>query len=111
MGPKAARLGLTAQAKLGYLPHDMTARRIDASAVAQEFRDQLRQQLARLRGPLTLAGFLATDAAPSRTYADYTRIGCEDLGIRFDLREVDKLGVEDAIQRANSEPYVHGIIV
>ncbi|MEI9939029.1 MAG: bifunctional methylenetetrahydrofolate dehydrogenase/methenyltetrahydrofolate cyclohydrolase [Pseudomonadota bacterium] len=89
----------------------MTARRIDASAVAQEFRDQLRQQLARLRGPLTLAGFLATDAAPSRTYADYTRIGCEDLGIRFDLREVDKLGVEDAIQRANSDPAVHGIIV
>jgi len=89
----------------------MTARRIDASAVAREFRDQLRQQIARLQSPLTLVGFLATDAAPSRTYADYTRIGCEDLGIRFDLREVGRLEVEDAIQQANSDPAVHGIIV
>jgi 5,10-methylene-tetrahydrofolate dehydrogenase/methenyl tetrahydrofolate cyclohydrolase len=89
----------------------MTARRIDASAVAREFRDQLRQQVARLRGPLTLAGFLATDAAPSRTYAEYTRIGCEDLGIRFDLREAERLEVEDAIQQANADPAVHGIIV
>jgi methylenetetrahydrofolate dehydrogenase (NADP+) / methenyltetrahydrofolate cyclohydrolase len=89
----------------------MTARRIDASAVAREFRDQLRQRISRLPEPLTLTGFLATEAAPSRTYADYTRIGCEDLGIRFDLREVDRLQVEDAIQRANSDPAVHGIIV
>jgi len=89
----------------------MTARRIDASAVAREFRDQLREQVARLPVPLTLAGFLATEAAPSRTYADYTRIGCEDLGIRFDLREVAKLEVEDAIRRANDDPTVHGIIV
>jgi len=89
----------------------MTARRIDASAVARQFRDQLRQQVAQLPAPLTLVGFLATDAAPSRTYADYTRIGCEDLGIRFDLREVDRLEVEDAIQQANSDPAVHGIIV
>src|SRR6188474_1433062 len=89
----------------------MTARRIDASAVAREFRDQIRQQVARLHEPLTLVGFLASEAAPSRTYADYTRIGCEDLGIRFDLREVARLEVEDAIQRANDDPTVHGIIV
>src|SRR3954468_9820066 len=106
-GPGSSAAWPDAQ-KLGYPRPVMTARRIDASAVAREFRDQLRQQVAQLAEPLTLVGFLASEAAPSRTYADYTRIGCEDLGIRFGLRQVARLEVEDAIQRANDDPAVHG---
>ena len=86
------------------------AKEIDPGEVARKFRAELRAQIAELSQTLTLVGFLATDSAPSRTYAEYTRAGCVDVGIRFDLREVDRLGLEDAIEQANRDPAVHGIM-
>jgi len=86
------------------------AKEIDPGDVARKYRTELRTQIAELSQPLTLVGFLATDSAPSRTYAEYTRAGCADVGIRFDLREVDRLALEDAIEEANSDPAVHGIM-
>ena len=83
---------------------------IDPGEVARNFRAELRAQIAQLSQPLTLVGFLSTDSAPSRTYAEYTRAGCVDVGIRFDLREVDRLGLEAAILEANADPAVHGIM-
>jgi methylenetetrahydrofolate dehydrogenase (NADP+)/methenyltetrahydrofolate cyclohydrolase len=86
------------------------AKEIDPGEVARKYRSELRAQLAELSQPLTLVGFLSTDAAPSRAYAEYTRAGCADVGIRFDLREVDRLGLENAIEAANADPAVHGIM-
>jgi methylenetetrahydrofolate dehydrogenase (NADP+) / methenyltetrahydrofolate cyclohydrolase len=74
-------------------------------------RDELRAEIARLPEALRLVGFLATDHAPSRTYAEYTRKGCEDVGVAFDLRSVPRLGVEPAIEAANLDPEVHGILI
>jgi len=87
------------------------AKLIDPSVVARGFQAELRARIAELKTPLTLVGFLATGSAPSRTYAEYTRLGCEDVGIRFDLREVDRLQLETAIEDANADPAVHGIMV
>jgi len=86
------------------------AKIIDPSEVARKFRSELRAQIAELSQPLTLVGFLSTDSAPSRTYAEYTRDACTDVGIRFDLREVDRFQLEDAIEVANADPAVHGIM-
>jgi hypothetical protein len=66
----------------------VTARVLDPAAVAASIRAELRAEVARLASPLTLVGFLADEAGPSATYAAYTRRGCEDVGIRFELRHV-----------------------
>lgn len=87
------------------------SRRIDPAEVARAYRLDLRDRIARLPHRLKLVGFLSTDAAPSRTYAEYTRAGCEDVGINFEIREVSKLQLEDAIDAANVDPGIHGIIV
>ena len=67
----------------------------------------------RQRGPPKLVGILATaSAAPSRSYAEFTRRQCVALGFAFELREVDQDdGVEDAIIEANADSSVDGIMV
>ena len=64
-------------------------------------------------GPPKLVGILATaSAAPSRSYAEFTRKQCVALGIAFELREVDQDdGVEEAIIEANADSSVDGIMV
>ena len=89
----------------------MTARIIDPAEVARTFRDAIRAEVAALGAPLTLVGFLSEDGGPSKTYASYTRKGCRDVGMSFDLRQVSRLEVEAAIEDANADPAVHGILV
>lgn len=87
-------------------------RLIDPSEAAKAFRAETSRRVAQCGQPLTLAGLLARDAAPAAvTYANYTRVGCEAVGIQFDLRRVDRLSVEAAIDQANAEPLTHGVIV
>lgn len=84
---------------------------IDPADVATAFRAELRAEVAALPEPLTLVGVLTDEHKPSRTYAEYTRKGCEDVGVRFDLRVVKRLAVEDTIRAANADAGVHGILV
>lgn len=56
-------------------------------------------------------GLLATGYAPSKTYAEYTRLGCEDVGIEFVLKEVHRTNIEQAIESANQDKDIHGIII
>jgi methylenetetrahydrofolate dehydrogenase (NADP+)/methenyltetrahydrofolate cyclohydrolase len=87
------------------------ARLIDPADVAAAFRAELRAEVAALPEPLTLVGILADEHRPSRTYAEWTRKGCEDVGVRFDLREVKRLDVEATIRAANADRNVHGILI
>jgi methylenetetrahydrofolate dehydrogenase (NADP+)/methenyltetrahydrofolate cyclohydrolase len=87
------------------------ARLIDPADVAAGFRAEIRAEVAALPEPLTLVGILADEHRPSRTYAEYTRKGCADVGVRFELREVKRLDVEGAIRAANADPGVHGILI
>lgn len=87
------------------------ARIIDPSQIAQATRRELAGRVRELKRPLKLVGFLSTDASPSQTYANYTEAACKDVGIGFDLRRVAKLDLEKAIDDANADPSVHGIIV
>ncbi len=84
---------------------------IDPSELAKDFRLDIRNRLSQLDRRLKLVGFLSTSETPSRTYASYTKAGCDDVGIDFELIEVPKLELEAAIDQANSDPDVHGIIV
>ncbi len=85
---------------------------IDPSDIAKEYRFQINQGVTRLATPLRLVGLLLADAGrPSETYASYTKSGCDDVGIQFDLRRIGKLEVESAIDAANADPDVHGVII
>lgn len=85
--------------------------RINPSDVAKGFRSELSEAVAAIERPLKLVGFLTSDFAPSVTYARYTRLGCEAVGIGFDLRKTGKFDLERAIQLANEQPDVDGIII
>lgn len=84
---------------------------VSADEIAKPFRDSVRAAVASLGRPVTLRGILASERRASGVYADYTAKGCADVGIRFDLVNVSRHEVEDAIGAANDDPSVHGVIV
>ena len=87
------------------------SRTLDPAVVAAAFRDEIRAEVAALPEPLVLVGFLSAEHGPSATYAEYTRKGCEDVGVRFELRHVRRLDAEAAVRDANADPGVHGVLV
>jgi methylenetetrahydrofolate dehydrogenase (NAD+) len=58
-----------------------------------------------------LVGFLGNDDPAARKYAEWTAKTCAETGLRFELREVPRLALEDGIIAANEDPAVHGIMV
>ena len=93
---------------------------LKADVIADTFRDEIVQALKVLSQPPKLVGILATSAAPSRFYADFTKKQCEGLGFNFVLREIgaalnpeneEGYGVEEAIMEANEDDSVDGIMV
>lgn len=74
-------------------------------------RDEVRADVAALPQRLRLAGFLAEGHAPSATYAEYTRRGCEDVGIEFSVQTIRAENAETEIRGACADPSVHGILV
>src|ERR671927_319409 len=89
----------------------MSALIIDPSAVAAEFRAALEKEIAALPTPLRLLGLISGNHAPAHTYAEYTRRGCEEVGVQFELKHVARLEAEAAIAEANRDPDVHGILI
>lgn len=93
---------------------------LKADVIADAFRDEIVQTLKSLPNPPKLVGILATSAAPSRFYAEFTKKQCEGLGFNFVLKEIgaalnpengEGYGVEEAIMEANEDDTVHGIMV
>ena len=79
--------------------------------VAADFRNAVRAAVSALPEKLRLIGLIATESAPSLTYSNYTRAGCDDVGIEFELRHVSRLELETEIERANADPNAHGIMI
>ncbi len=89
----------------------MPATIVDPAATAATFREEIARQVRQLPEPVTIAGFLSGEHGPSQTYAEFTRKGCDQVGIRFDLRRVPRLEMEEAVRRANEDPAVHGVFL
>ncbi|KAL7276489.1 Methylenetetrahydrofolate dehydrogenase [NAD(+)] [Rhizina undulata] len=82
-----------------------------AGTIAKGLLKEVQDGLAKLgRRPL-LVGFLANSDPAARMYADWTGKTCVENGFEFQLREVDKEDLEDAILAANVDDSVDGIIV
>lgn len=93
---------------------------VKADPIANTFREEIKSALAAAPRPPKLVGILATAAAPSRFYAEFTKKQCDALGVEFVLRTVGAAadetlapgeGVEEAIIEANEDDGVDGIMV
>jgi methylenetetrahydrofolate dehydrogenase (NAD+) len=93
---------------------------LKSDCIAGAFRDELKAAIAQNPRPPKLVGILATAAAPSKFYADFTKKQCDDLGVEFVLKTTgsaadstlgDGDGVEEAIIDANNDDTVDGIMV
>lgn len=59
-----------------------------------------------------LVGLLANNDPAAKQYAEWTGKACRADGLRYELRQLDDpIDVEDALEEANNDPKVHGIIV
>ena len=59
-----------------------------------------------------LVGLLANNDPAAKQYAEWTGRACRADGIRYEIRTIDDpIHVEQALQQANDDPKVHGIIV
>jgi methylenetetrahydrofolate dehydrogenase (NAD+) len=59
-----------------------------------------------------LVGLLANNDPAAKQYAEWTGRACRADGIRYEIRTIDDpIHVELALQQANDDPKVHGIIV
>ncbi|EJU06349.1 methylenetetrahydrofolate dehydrogenase [Dacryopinax primogenitus] len=92
-----------------------------ADLIAAQYRSELLSHLQeptfRARAP-TLVGVLSTAQEPARRYAEFTQRMCEELGVRYVLKEVggarggrDGEGAEEAVIEANEDESVDGIMV
>jgi methylenetetrahydrofolate dehydrogenase (NAD+) len=102
---------------------------LSAAKVASPFEKEVKESLAALARPPTLVAILSTSAAPSRTYANFAKVQCENLGIKFILKEVgagkwhegqnvskesvgdEGEGIEEAIVESNEDDECDGILV
>ncbi|KIJ37453.1 hypothetical protein M422DRAFT_231851, partial [Sphaerobolus stellatus SS14] len=93
---------------------------LKSDAIAQPFRAEVQAALADLPRPPRLIGILSTTNKPSRSYAEFTKKTCDDLGFEFILKEVGAAtdpswaegeGAEEAIIEANEDDAIDGIMV
>ncbi|HEY9290129.1 MAG TPA: bifunctional methylenetetrahydrofolate dehydrogenase/methenyltetrahydrofolate cyclohydrolase [Microlunatus sp.] len=92
----------------------MTATVLNPSVVAQQYRDEVRRDVAAIAEGgkrLRILGLLGQSEGPAATYARYARRGCEAVGIELDVRQVSPDQVESTIARANVDPDIDGLFL
>ncbi|RUS19661.1 hypothetical protein BC937DRAFT_87140 [Endogone sp. FLAS-F59071] len=82
-----------------------------SSEVAASFRKEIHNVITERGVRPKLVGFLANHDPAAGKYAEWTAKSCEESGIDFDLRKVDKQELEDKIIEANEDYNVNGIMV
>lgn len=84
---------------------------IDPAAVARKYLDASSAAVHQLNATPQIAGFIATDDPPSVAYANTTKKQFHKAGFGYDLRQVKRLALEEAILEANEDNNIHGIFV
>ncbi|KAJ1454720.1 hypothetical protein M885DRAFT_565962 [Pelagophyceae sp. CCMP2097] len=86
--------------------------KVDTSVVAEALRREIRRDVSLVPGVKPkLVGFLANKDGAARKYAEWTGRAATGDGIDYELREVDPLALEAALDAANADPGVHGILI
>ncbi|MDA0978935.1 MAG: bifunctional methylenetetrahydrofolate dehydrogenase/methenyltetrahydrofolate cyclohydrolase [Proteobacteria bacterium] len=84
---------------------------VDPAAIASKYLEASRSAVEELGASPMVAGFIATSDPPSIAYANATRQQFSNAGFGYDLRQVKRLELEDAILEANEDPTIHGIFI
>ncbi|KAF5844232.1 hypothetical protein GGP41_002830 [Bipolaris sorokiniana] len=82
-----------------------------ANNIAKGLLDEVRDGLAKIGRKPLLVGFLSSADPAARVYAEWTGKTCVENGFSFQLREINRDNLEDALLDANADPAVDGIIV
>mmetsp|Transcript_76148 Transcript_76148/g.235791 ORF Transcript_76148/g.235791 Transcript_76148/m.235791 type:complete len:334 (+) Transcript_76148:66-1067(+) len=87
--------------------------KVKAEDVAAPFRKEIRDAVEKLEGSLgpKLVGLLANGDPAARKYAEWTGKAFAADNLRFELREVEELSLEDELERANTDPDVDGVMI
>lgn len=89
----------------------MACKTVLASAIAKSYCDEIKKEIESQNIQPLLVGFLANADPAAKTYAQWTAKACADVGIRFELRQVERTDLEDKIMEANNDKNVHGMMV
>merc|ERR1712048_392369 len=89
------------------------ARKVLADEVAKVFIQEIQDATKACPGGVApkLVGLLANADPASRKYAECTQRTFERDGLRYELREVEQEDLENAVEEANQDPDVRGIMI
>ncbi|RLN92762.1 hypothetical protein BBJ28_00022981 [Nothophytophthora sp. Chile5] len=89
------------------------AAKVNAADVARPFSSAVQAYIAQDMGGVgpKLVGLLAHGDPAAKKYAEWTGKACARDGIRYELREVAKDDLVGALEAANTDADVHGIII
>jgi methylenetetrahydrofolate dehydrogenase (NAD+) len=82
--------------------------------VETKCREHLKTQISALKeNGVTpkLVGFLANEDPAAAKYAEWTARTCSETGMAFELRRVGRQELEGALDEANDDDAVHGIMI
>lgn len=84
---------------------------INPTDVAKQYRQEAREYISGGGYKLKLVGLLSNDDEYSKVYSDYTKVGCEDVGVEYEARTISKFDLEAEIRKLNDDTSVTGVIV
>lgn len=84
---------------------------LEPNKTAASYRDMVKREISEEGLKINILGILASDDPASLTYANYTRDGCQDVGINFELAMTDPASIKAKLEAANADENVHGIFV
>lgn len=84
---------------------------LNPSATAKNFREEIRDTIRKDNLSLKLVGLLAGEDEASEVYSEYTKLGCEDVGVSYEARRIPRLKLEAEIRDLNEDTSATGVIV
>mmetsp|Transcript_25566 Transcript_25566/g.59519 ORF Transcript_25566/g.59519 Transcript_25566/m.59519 type:complete len:337 (+) Transcript_25566:73-1083(+) len=87
------------------------ARKVLADEVAVPFQKEIQDATSKLKVSPKLVGFLANEDPAAASYAKWTEKAFKRDGLDFELRQVAENDLEEALEEANRDNAVHGIMI
>lgn len=84
---------------------------LDPAILSEKYVQQVSEEIRQLGVRIKVVGLIASEDKPSLAYARATKQKFDDIGISYDLRQVERLCLEKEIDQANSDQSVNGIFI
>ena len=84
---------------------------LDPAQIAKKYVAEVKVQVERISTRIKVVGLIASHDKPSLAYARATQQKFDAIGIDYDLRNIERLDLENEILALNASPEVHGIFI